>query len=158
MYGELIPQGGGDPIPLLKTELLIGRRESCDIVLRFPNVSSNHCQLLIQHGYWYLRDLNSRNGCKVNGTRVTEKRVDPGDQLTIAKHSYEIRYSPTALGATGPPPDDTAVQIFSKSLLERAGLVKARPQDLGPDDRAGSGRYNVNSDAPGQIKNPHRNL
>ena len=35
MYGELIPLGGGDPIPLLKKQLLIGRRESCDIVLRF---------------------------------------------------------------------------------------------------------------------------
>ena len=27
MYGELIPVGGGDPIPLLKKGLLIGRRE-----------------------------------------------------------------------------------------------------------------------------------
>ena len=33
MYGELIPKGGGDAIPLLKEELLVGRRESCDIVL-----------------------------------------------------------------------------------------------------------------------------
>ena len=30
MYGELIPVGGGDPIPLLKKSLLIGRRESCE--------------------------------------------------------------------------------------------------------------------------------
>jgi hypothetical protein len=39
MYGELLPLGGGDPIPLLKTTLLVGRRESADIVLRFPNVT-----------------------------------------------------------------------------------------------------------------------
>ena len=45
MYGQLLPLGGGDPIPLLKTELLVGRRESCDIVLRFANVSAHHCQL-----------------------------------------------------------------------------------------------------------------
>jgi len=43
MYGELIPQGGGDPIPLLKPLLTVGRRESADIVLRFPNVSGTHC-------------------------------------------------------------------------------------------------------------------
>ena len=81
MYGELIPVGGGDPIPLLKKNLLVGRRESCDIVLRFPNVSAHHCQLHVNGGYWYVKDLKSRNGVKVNGTRVTEKRLDPGDEL-----------------------------------------------------------------------------
>ena len=41
-FGELVPVGGGDPIPLLKKTLLVGRRETCDVVLRFANVSSNH--------------------------------------------------------------------------------------------------------------------
>ena len=69
MYGELIPQGGGDPIPLLKKQLLVGRRESCDIVLRFANVSAHHCQFYVNGGYWYVRDMQSRNGVKVNGIR-----------------------------------------------------------------------------------------
>ena len=34
MLGQLIPEGGGDPIPLLKENLIIGRAESSDIVLR----------------------------------------------------------------------------------------------------------------------------
>ena len=38
-YGLLIPEGGGDNIVLRKDRLVIGRRESCDIVLRFTNVS-----------------------------------------------------------------------------------------------------------------------
>ncbi len=57
MYGELLPVGGGDPIPLLKKSLLVGRRESCDIVLRFSNVSAHHCQLTVNGGYWHVRDL-----------------------------------------------------------------------------------------------------
>src|SRR5215218_930294 len=80
MYGELIPVGGGDPIPLLKKNLLVGRRESCDIVLRFSNVSAHHCQLTVNNGYWYVKDMESRNGIKVNGVRVTEKRLTPGDE------------------------------------------------------------------------------
>lgn len=88
MFGELIPQGGGDPIPLLKQNLLIGRRESCDIVLRFANVSAHHCQLALVGGYWYVKDLKSRNGVKVNGLRVTERRIDPGDTLSVGKHTY----------------------------------------------------------------------
>ena len=126
MYGELLPQGGGDPIPLLKRSLLVGRRESCDIVLRFPNVSAHHCQLDCDGGYWYVRDLDSRNGVKVNGVRVTEKRLDPGDVLSIAKHNYDVKYSPAELGAVGPPPAKVPTHdLFGKSLLERAGLETA---------------------------------
>ena len=35
MYGELVPVGGGDPIPMMKKRLRIGRREGCDIVLNY---------------------------------------------------------------------------------------------------------------------------
>ena len=35
--GALIPVGGGDNIPLIKDRVTIGRRESCDVCLRFPN-------------------------------------------------------------------------------------------------------------------------
>ena len=113
MYGELHPIGGGDPIPLLKRNLLVGRRESCDIVLRFSNVSSHHCELNVNDGFWYVRDLNSRNGVKVNGNRVTEKRIDPGDILWIAKHGYEVKYSPVDLGAVGPPPPDVPEDMLA---------------------------------------------
>jgi pSer/pThr/pTyr-binding forkhead associated (FHA) protein len=127
MYGELVPRGGGDPVPLLKRSLLVGRRESCDIVLRFPNVSAHHCELVCDGGYWYVRDLKSRNGVKVNGIRVTEKRVDPGDILSIAKHQYDVKYAPAENGAVGPPPEDIPkYEVFGKSLLERAGLEKER--------------------------------
>ena len=119
MYGELVPLGGGDPIPLLKKTLLVGRRESCDIVLRFSNVSAHHCQLSITGGYWYVRDMKSRNGIKVNGVRVMEKRLDPGDLLSIARRKFEVKYSPIDLGAVGPPPPD----VMNEDLLLLAGIV-----------------------------------
>ncbi|MES1213035.1 MAG: FHA domain-containing protein [Singulisphaera sp.] len=152
MYGELIPLGGGDTIPLRKKTLLVGRRESCDIVLRFPNVSAHHCQLQIDSGYWFVRDQKSRNGLKVNGTRVTEKRLDPGDVLSIATHRYTVQYSPADLGAVGPPPSPGTpnAEIFSKSLLERAGLAKEK----GPPKE----RYDVTNNDAGQIKDFNKPL
>lgn len=130
MYGQLNPLGGGDPIPLQKKALLVGRRETCDVVLRFSNVSAHHCELVLKDGYWYVRDLDSRNGTRVNGTRVTHKRLDPGDVLAIANHKFRVEYSPQELGAVGPPPPDPMeADIFGKSLLERAGL------DRGLEDR-----------------------
>ena len=154
MYGELIPVGGGDAIPLFKKGLLVGRRESCDIVLRFSNVSAHHCQLSVSAGYWYVRDLQSRNGVKVNGVRVTDKRVDPGDILSIARHKYEVRYSPIDLGALGPPPAEVLEStIFGQSLLERAGLEQRHfaPQETSadPEDAA---RYDITKDEPEHIR------
>ncbi len=123
MFGELQPVGGGDPIPLLKTLLVVGRRESADIVLRFPNVSGSHCELSVVEGYWIVKDLGSSNGTKVNGIRVSEQRVDPGDKLSVGKHEFELFYEPTKLGATSAPAEKiVSKDPFSRSLLETAGL------------------------------------
>ena len=126
MFGELVPQGGGDPVPLLQKKLLIGRRDSCDIALRFPNVSSRHCELELVSGYWLVRDLGSSNGTKVNGVRVRSKWVMPGDELAVAKHRFKIDYN-LAPGAPPPPPieEDGNVDLGT-SLMEKAGLVKRR--------------------------------
>ncbi len=133
MYGELLPLGGGDPIPLLKPKLLVGRREGADIVLRFPNVSGHHCELSLQDGYWTIKDLRSSNGTKVNGVRVTEQRLEPGDTLRIAKHEYEIVFDPARLGATAPAAEQSEMEgIFGRSLLESAGLEVQPPASRSP--------------------------
>jgi adenylate cyclase len=159
MKGAMIPLSGGDTIPLLKDRLLVGRRESCDIRLRFANVSAHHCELTLQGGYWYIRDLQSRNGIKVNNVRVQEKRIDPGDTVSIAKHQFTVRYSPHELGAVGPPPDDTTVEdVLSKSLMERTGLEKKLRH---VSDPTASKRVNVNDDSKQQLghrKDPNKPL
>jgi adenylate cyclase len=146
-YGVLSPLGGGDPIPLLKKNLLVGRRESCDVVLRFANVSAHHCQLTVNGGYWYVRDLKSLNGVKVNDVSVVEKRLNPGDRLTIAKHRFQINYVPQDLGAVGPPPPDEPVEnLFTKSLLERAGL------DRRSFEGKSSRRHDPTDDSAGKLR------
>lgn len=154
VYGELVPLGGGDTIQLKKKQLLVGRRESCDIILRFANVSAHHCEITIDGGYLFVRDLGSRNGIKVNNIRVQERRLDPGDVLAVAKHRYEVRYSPADLGAVGPPPSDNlSREILSESLLSRAGLEM--PKDRGRESGVGR-RYDPMNDKAGQIKTPDK--
>ena len=151
MYGELVPLGGGDSIPLVRKKMLVGRRESCDIILRFANVSAHHCQITEDGGYLYVRDLGSRNGIKVNDVKVEEKRLDPGDILAVAKHKYTVEYDPTELGATGPPPPDYHTrEIMGESLLSRAGLDKRQYQ--GGREK----KYDPTSNAAGQIKVPEK--
>lgn len=134
--GELVPVGGGDPIPLRRGVLTIGRRESCDISLKFPNISGLHCELSYKDsGFWQVRDLGSTNGIKVNGQRVLSRPLRPGDELSIAKRRYTIQYNLTpsaeaALEAVLAENED----LFSQSLLEKAGLTKRRIETLDDDD------------------------
>ncbi|MEL7266692.1 MAG: FHA domain-containing protein, partial [Planctomycetota bacterium] len=78
-----------------------------------------------------VRDLQSRNGTKVNGRTIVRKRLDPGDTLSIAKHSYTIEYDPQELGAFGPPPpdDDHVEELLRSSLMDRAGLTRRSRND-----------------------------
>jgi adenylate cyclase len=127
--GELIPLGGGDSIPLVREVLSIGRRESCDICMRYPNVSSVHAQLSFQEGYWRIRDMNSTNGIKVNGQRVLEKLLHPGDEITIAKRKFTIEYE---LPAGRRALEEVEEDLLGTSLLEKAGLEKPKkPHEKG---------------------------
>jgi pSer/pThr/pTyr-binding forkhead associated (FHA) protein len=140
VLGELLPAGGGDTIPLIRPTMKVGRRESCDVCLRFPNISSIHCELSLKpEGYWVIRDLNSTNGIKVNGQRLRFRPLRPGDRLTIGKRDYTIQYelptsSQKALEAVLTEDED----ILGQSLMEKAGLTKKsrlNPMDFdGPFD------------------------
>jgi adenylate cyclase len=122
--GELIPVGGGDSIPLVREVLTIGRRESCDICLRFPNISGLHAQLSFQEGYWRVRDLGSTNGIKVNGNRVLEKLLHPNDEISIGKRKFTIEYE---LPAGRRALEEVEEDLLGQSLLEKAGLEKPKP-------------------------------
>lgn len=131
-YGELVPVGGGDAIPLINEVMSIGRRESCDICLKFQNISGMHCELALKNGIWHLRDLNSTNGVKVNGERTLRRPLRPGDEIEIAKHKYIIQYALSA----GTKVDEVFAEeednVFGQSLMEKAGLEKPkRPPNPG---------------------------
>ena len=89
-------------------------------------MSSQHCRLTLEYGYWFVRDLNSRNGIKVDKRPVIRKRLDPDCKLSIARHEYIVEYDPQSLGAYGPPPadDDYMDEMMRTSLMDRAGLSK----------------------------------
>jgi pSer/pThr/pTyr-binding forkhead associated (FHA) protein len=123
--GQLVPVGGGDAIPLIRPNLILGRRESCDICLHFPNISGQHCELSFEEGYWWIKDLNSTNGVKVNGMRVQRKLLHPNDEIIIAKRRYTIQYT---LIAGRRALEEIEEDILTQSLLEKAGLERPRQQ------------------------------
>ena len=125
--GLLKPMGGGDPIPLRRPEMTIGRRPSCDIQLPFENISGKHCQLRLIGGVWHVRDLGSKNRTTVNGLQLTsDHAILPEDELGIAGHLYTIEYEPRGAAIllnTNQLLDDELADTHKRtSLMELAGL------------------------------------
>jgi adenylate cyclase len=145
--GDLIPCGGGDPIPLHKPRLVVGRHADCDIVLRHGVVSGRHCQLDWNDGSWSVRDLGSRNGIRVDGIRCQQKDLSPGSVLSIATLRYRIAYTSPAAGPSAAQP-----RLFAQSLLEKAGLThwrSAAPTARATaDDRDDDQRRRISLDDP----------
>ncbi len=118
MLGVLKPCKGGNPIPLTKPKMLVGRKSFCDIELKFKNVSSRHCELEFRDGFWYVKDLDSTNGTSINGKGCQHEWVKPGSILGIARHRFTLEYQ-----ATGQPKDEKSVaEVTSSSLADMAGL------------------------------------
>jgi adenylate cyclase len=123
--GQLVPHGGGDNIPLLRSPLVVGRREASDICLQFPNISGKHCELIFKDGLWILRDLESTNGVKVNGIRLSsgsKKVLHTGDELTIGKRVFTLQYTQTGRPSDLEEYEDEIQDAMNIPLLEKAGL------------------------------------
>jgi adenylate cyclase len=127
-FGELVPVGGGDAIPLIQDIMTIGRRQSCDIQLDFANISGTHAELSYRNGWWHVKDMGSTNGVKVNSERTLQRRLRPGDEVAIANHKYTIQYQ-LAAGASVEDVFNEEEDVFSRSLMEKAGLEKPKKPD-----------------------------
>jgi hypothetical protein len=75
--------GGGKRTVLSGSRVLIGRSRDCDIQLDDPNTSRRHAEVRREGDRWVVADLGSTNGIKVNGSRVSEAELHPGDEVTL---------------------------------------------------------------------------
>jgi pSer/pThr/pTyr-binding forkhead associated (FHA) protein len=90
MPAHLLSLTDGPSILLDKPILLFGRHDECDVQLNSKKISRRHCLVATADDYLVVRDLGSTNGVKVNGQRVTEGTLLPGDELTIANYRYQV--------------------------------------------------------------------
>jgi hypothetical protein len=73
------------------TRMLVGRAPNCDCVVPDDCVSRRHAQVWNDGGHWWLRDLGSSNGTRVNGVRVIEAtEVRPGDRVNLGGATYRL--------------------------------------------------------------------
>jgi diguanylate cyclase (GGDEF)-like protein len=79
-FGEVFPLVPG-------RELVIGRREDCDVRLRDDGVSRRHATLTVVDEGAILRDLRSANGTWVDGKRTRQARLADGARVDLGGHT-----------------------------------------------------------------------
>lgn len=67
-----------------------GRGESCDLVVRDTTVSREHAAFVRRGDAWWVIDLGSTNGTRVNGLRAAEHPITPGDRIELGDVVVEL--------------------------------------------------------------------
>jgi sigma-B regulation protein RsbU (phosphoserine phosphatase) len=71
--------------------LVLGRSPDGDVCLPAEGVSRQHAELARDpSGRWWIRDLASRNGTRVNGRKVAESLVGPGDRIRVGPYMLRL--------------------------------------------------------------------
>ena len=97
----------------------LGRVEDNTFAITDPSVSSHHCEVLLRGAEVIVRDLNSTNGTFINGERVTEAPLKPGQILRLGQIELRLETeSTTALASARKPVDSTMIMQRGVSLTE----------------------------------------
>lgn len=75
---------GSEIYPLNQPVVNIGRRPDNHIVIDDLRISRSHAQIRELRGQHVLFDLNSTGGSFINGNRITEYTLRPGDVISLA--------------------------------------------------------------------------
>jgi len=82
------------PLDPNDAQITIGR-DACDIILDNPQVSRRHAVVERVGGAHVLRDVGSTNGTFVNGRRITQHTLAPGDVIQIG--AFKLVYDGDSL-------------------------------------------------------------
>lgn len=110
-------------VRLVRTTYVIGSDDTCDIRLNDPFVSARHAEITLEadgQGYC-VRDLDSRNGTFVNGTRVSHAPLFAGAALRMGRSS--LAWKEIELTVDDLPKDCIAADEKMKAVLVAARQV-----------------------------------
>src|SRR6188474_3163037 len=84
----------------------VGRVEDNAFQIAEPSVSSHHAEIILRGSDVVIKDLNSTNGTYINGEKISESVLKPGQTLKLGQ--VEIRLETEGMPAPAPMPAGSA--------------------------------------------------
>jgi hypothetical protein len=77
----------------------VGRSINTDLQIDHPSVSGSHCEIIVNDGTVTVKDMGSTNGISLDGQRVPECQIVPGQTLRLG--DTELFYAPALVPKPG---------------------------------------------------------
>jgi|ERR1022692_1124114 pSer/pThr/pTyr-binding forkhead associated (FHA) protein len=102
----LSPEQKGRSYELKVDKTTIGRVEDNTFQITESSVSSHHCEVLLRGSDVVIKDLNSTNGSFINGEKISESVLKPGQTLRLGQIELRLEAgdSTTTPPVPGAPP------------------------------------------------------
>ncbi len=77
--------------PVAEKKTVLGRRQDCHLRIPTRDISRQHCAILLDKNKVVAKDLGSSNGTFVNGKRIAETELKPGDRLRLGPVTFIVQ-------------------------------------------------------------------
>ncbi len=121
-----------------QSSVVIGRTSECDIVLYDPGVSRKHARIFAEGEGYFVEDMGSSNGTKVNGSVIQKHQLADGDAVQLGpvvfkfaglELAVEVPLEPTADGAVA---SESTRIVSADSLRKKVKATALAPVDADP--------------------------
>ena len=97
----------------------IGRLEDNAFQIPEQSVSSHHCEVLLKGSDVIVRDLDSTNGTYINGEKISEKVLKPGQILRLGNIEARLEGVDGAVAGAAAAPTEKKKQDRSTRVIPR---------------------------------------
>ncbi|MBM4085066.1 MAG: FHA domain-containing protein [Planctomycetes bacterium] len=125
-HGESVEGAPEETAYSFRGRAVIGRADGCDVRLPDAKASRHHAEILWGADGYVIRDLGSRNGVFVNGQRVQESSLRPGDEVEIGFHRLTLVLlieSALPTQSPRPAPPSPALSLRPREFLFLVGSL-----------------------------------
>ncbi|MCX6997522.1 MAG: FHA domain-containing protein [Kiritimatiellaeota bacterium] len=113
----------GQSFDLDRDETLVGRRKESEVALDNSSISGRHCLIRREGRHYFVRDLGSTNGTRLNGREVNvEMRLRPKDILQAGALEF--------LFDSNEPPEEEAASRSNTTRIEITSGSSAKPESF----------------------------
>jgi pSer/pThr/pTyr-binding forkhead associated (FHA) protein len=116
-----------------QAQVVIGRTADCDVILYDPGVSRKHARIFSQGKSYYVEDMGSSNGTKVNGSVVKKKQLADGDAVALGPVVFNFSSKVIEEMDTDPKAQDPAKQVarLSTRIVSQDKVTRNRQRNKG---------------------------